>query len=156
LGLALDILESPRQGLGNPMRHTAEAHDERAEMLHLAQAFEGLVGALHDGHLVPRVDLEQAASAAKWLWDAVGTEVGSEFAADRHVLMEHADGAARGEARDIRLVERAAHRIAQDLRQRAHAVPDRQRAVEPELEVAVHHLDTRYARFAVHPMAAAP
>jgi hypothetical protein len=136
-----------------PMRHTAEAHDERAEMLHLAQAFEGLVGALHDGHPVPRVDLEQAASAAKWLWDAVGQAAGSDFPDHRRVLMEHAAGAARGEVRDVSLVERAAHRIAADLRKRAEHVPDRRRAVEPELEVAVHHLDTRYARFAVHAMA---
>lgn len=137
------------------MRHTAEAHDERAEMLHLAQAFEGLVGALHDGHPVPKVDLEQAASAAKWLWDTLGGE-GGEFPGHRHTLMEHAGGAARGEARDVGLVQRAAHAIAHDLRSRAGLVPDRRRAVEPELEVAVHHLDTRYARFAPHPMAAAP
>jgi hypothetical protein len=137
------------------MRHTAEAHDEKAEMLHLAQAFDGLVGALHDGHPVPRVDLEQAASAAKWLWDAVGHDPASEFPSHRRVLMEHAAGAARGEMRDVSMVERAAHRIAQDLRQRAKAVLESRRAVEPELEVAVHHLDTRYARFAVHPVASA-
>jgi hypothetical protein len=111
------------------------------------------VGALHDGHPVPRVDLEQAASAAKWLWDAVGQAAGSDFPDHRRVLMEHAAGAARGEVRDVSLVERAAHRIAADLRKRAEHVPDRRRAVEPELEVAVHHLDTRYARFAVHAMA---
>ncbi|MFO1534731.1 MAG: hypothetical protein ABR586_03610 [Thermoplasmatota archaeon] len=138
------------------MRHTAEAHDERAEMLHLAQAFEGLVGALHDGHPVPRIDLEQAASAAKWLMDAVGSDPDSEFPSHRRVLMEHAAGAARGEARDVGLAQRAAHRIAKDLRSRAQALPDRSRSVEPELEVAVHHLDTRYARFAAHAMAGAP
>jgi hypothetical protein len=138
------------------MRHTAEAHDERAEMLHLAQAFEGLVGALHDGHPVPRVDLEQAASAAKWLMDAVGHDPDSEFPSHRRVLMEHAAGAARGEMRDISIVEKAAHRIAKDLRLRAKLLPASQRAVEPELEVAVHHLDTRYARYAVHAAAAAP
>ncbi|HUR61877.1 MAG TPA: hypothetical protein VM286_05875 [Candidatus Thermoplasmatota archaeon] len=132
------------------MRHHAEAHDERAEMLHLAQAFDGLVGALHDGHPVPRVDLEQAASAATWLWDAIGADHPGEFPGHRRVLMEHAAGASRGEAHHISLVQRAALGIAQDLRQQAGAVPDRRRAVEPELEVAVHHLDKRYARFAAH------
>jgi hypothetical protein len=136
------------------MRHTAQAHDERAEMLHLAQAFDGLVGALHEGHPVPRVDLEQAASAATWLWDSVGALDDGGFPEHRQVLMAHAAGAAKGHAKDVGLVERAAHSIAHDLRQRARAAPDRQRAVEPELEVAVHHLDTRYARYAVHAMAA--
>lgn len=135
------------------MRPTA--HDEKAELMHLAQAFEGLVGALHDGHPVPRADLDKAAAAAKRLWDAIGNDPGSEFAAHRRVLMEHAAGAARGEMRDVIMVERAAHRLAGDLRARAHDLPNDPRPVEPELESAVHHLDARYARYAVHPASAA-
>jgi hypothetical protein len=132
----------------------AKNPDERSELLHLAQAFEGLVGALREGHPVPRADLDQATRAATKLWSAAGPEWHAEdFKSARAVMLEHAAGASRGEPRDVSLVERASHRIAQDLRWRAHAVADGERAVENETLVAIEQLDGRYARYAPHPAA---
>src|SRR5258706_233833 len=44
-----------RQGLGSAMTHPLPA-DQHDELLHLAQALDGIAGALHEGHVVPRTD----------------------------------------------------------------------------------------------------
>ncbi|MFO1534037.1 MAG: hypothetical protein ABR586_00030 [Thermoplasmatota archaeon] len=69
----------------------------------------------------------------------------------RVALLENAAGAARGDQRVMSLVERAAHRLARNLRARAEAA-GRTLKAHPELDPAIEALDRRYARFAVNPV----
>lgn len=127
--------------------------DQHDELLHLAQAFDGIAGALHDGHVVPRSDLDAAVKVAHSLWRAEGTAPSAiEFEMWRVALLENAAGAARGDQRTMSLVGRAAHRLAKSLRARAEAA-GRTLKAHPDLDPAIEALDQRYARWAVHPVA---
>jgi hypothetical protein len=132
------------------MTHPADAHDE---LLHLAKAFDGIAGALHEGVVVPRNDLDAAARTAHALWRAEGVAPqAQEFEMYRVALLENAAGAARGDQRVMSMVERAARRLAKGLRERASAAGRSLRA-HPDLDPAIAALDQRYARFALHPAA---
>jgi hypothetical protein len=129
---------------------TADQHDE---LLHLAKALDGIAGALHEGHVVPRTDLDSAGKAAHALWRAEGVAPqAQEFEMYRVALLENAAGAARGDQRVMSLVGRAAHRLAKGLRARADTAGRTLRA-HPELDPMIDALDKRYARFAAHPVA---
>jgi hypothetical protein len=125
---------------------------EHDELLHLAQAFDGIAGALFEGHVVPRTDLDSAVQAAHSLWRAEGMEAqAQDFKMYRIALLENAAGAARGDPKIMSMVERAAHRLARALRARAKDT-GRLGQAHPELDAAITVLDQRYARFAVHPV----
>jgi hypothetical protein len=129
--------------------------DQHDELLHLAQAFDGIAGALHEGQVVPRADLDSAVKVAHALWRAEGhAPEAQEFEMWRVALMENAAGAARGDQRVMSLVGRAAHRLAKSLRSRADAA-GRVLKAHPELDPQIEALDRRYARWAIHPVAAA-
>jgi hypothetical protein len=126
--------------------------DQHDELLHLAQALDGIAGALHEGHVVPRTDLDAAARVAHSLWRAEGVAPqAQEFEMYRVAVLENAAGAARGDQRVMSLVERAACRLARNLRARAQAA-GRTLKAHPELDPAIEALDRRYARFAVNPV----
>jgi hypothetical protein len=128
--------------------------DQHDELLHLAQAFDGIAGALHEGHVVPRADLDSAVKVAHSLWRAEGVAPAAiDFEMWRVALMENAAGAARGDQRTMSLVGRAAHRLAKSLRARAD-IAGRTLKAHPDLDPAIDILDKRYARWAVHPIAA--
>lgn len=131
----------------------APAPTQHDELLHLAKALDGIAGALHDGHVVPRGDLDAAARTAHALWRAEGAAPqAQEFEMYRVALLENAAGAARGDQRVMSMVGRAAHRLAKGLRERAAAAGRTLRA-HPDLDPAIEALDKRYARFAPHPVA---
>jgi hypothetical protein len=127
--------------------------DQHDELLHLAKAFDGIAGALHEGHVVPRTDLDAAVKAAHALWRAEGVAPqAQEFEMYRVAVLENAAGAARGDQRIMSLVERATARLARGLRARADAA-GRTLKAHPELDPMIDALDKRYARFALHPVA---
>jgi hypothetical protein len=124
--------------------------------MHLAQAFDGIAGALYEGHIVPRADLDSAVQAAHGLWRAEGAEApAQDFKMYRIALLENAAGAARGDPKIMSMVERAAHRLARALRTRAKDA-GRLGQVHPELDATITVLDKRYARFAVLPTNTGP
>lgn len=136
------------------MSHAKPA-DQHDELLHLAKALDGIAGALHEGHVVPRPDLDMAARTAHALWRAEGVAPeAQEFEMYRVALLENAAGAARGDQRVMGMVGRAAHRLARGLRVRA-AAAGRTLKAHPDLDPAIEALDRRYARFAPHPAMAA-
>lgn len=129
-------------------------------LVHLAQALDGVAGALHEGHPVEPQDLDAAALAARNFWDC-GPEPDlfhdEDFESARNELVQYASHIHDDPAgpRSCGMVERAAHRMAQDLRWLAHVAQDEvgRKALPRSAEAATDRLLTRYARFGVHPAA---
>lgn len=139
-----------------------EAEQVHRGLQSMAQALDGVAGALHEGHPVDPGDIESVAATARALWES-GPEPDmfhdEDFEDARGELVRYAPTLAPADpskARACGLVERAAHRMAQDLRWLAHVAQDEvgRKAMPRAAEAAASRLLTRYARFAAHPGAA--
>jgi len=126
--------------------------DTTEQLIHLAKAFEGIEGALHEGRVVEARDLERATRLALHLLSPGGyndRERGFHPACD--VVQRNAVAAGRGETEAKLRVQASAREIARDLRLRAGSLlgsPIRDPAA-PVADIA--RLDSRYARYAGHP-----
>jgi hypothetical protein len=144
-------------GIIMPLRNNPEpnpvAHDD---LIHLAQALDGIAGCLHECKAVEREDLDAACQAAKELWVRDHDVQDQEFEAARSDLHRWAASAATGEPRAASFAERSAHRLAGALRMRAHvhseAVASKPKDGALDARAAIRKLDRRYARFALNPV----
>lgn len=128
------------------------------ECVRLAQALEGLAAALRQGTRVAERDMEAAALAANWLWQAgpaADPVHARDFGAARGQLLRFMAAAAGGSLRDCAECEAAAGRMAQNLRWMAHAaMQGPARAPPAAASDLVGRLRVRFSRFPKHPAAA--
>ncbi len=131
------------------------------DLLHLAIAFEGMAGALHDCRPVAKEDLEVAAVVAHEVWPARvdGASVHDrEYEAARHEVRKFAAAAVAGDAKAISWIERSAQHMALALRWKARSEvemrPARNSMPHQARTRIIKVLDKRYARFASRPVSA--
>jgi len=89
------------------------------ECTQMAQILEGIAGTIHEGRPVEAEDLRQAAEYAEWVWQAgpkPNDGRGKEFEASHASFVRFSGDAAIGMAHEASLVERAAQRMALELR----------------------------------------
>lgn len=139
-----------------PARHLQEVVPP-ADLVHLAQALEGMAGALHEARTVAKEDLETAAVVAHEVWPARvdgHDPTDREYESARHEMRKFAAAAVGGDAKAISWIERAAKHMASALRMRARAAlgemrPARGSMPAPARARIIKVLDQRYARYAI-------
>jgi len=137
-----------------PARHLQETVSND-DLLHLAQALEGMAGALHDCRPVAKEDLETAAHVAHEVWPARvdgANPHDREYETARHEVRKFAAAAVAGDPKAISWIERAAQHMALALRWKARNAdgirPARNSMPAHARGRIIKVLDQRYARYA--------
>lgn len=122
----------------------------RQDVMRLAQAFDGIGGAIHEGHALAMDDLEDAVRTARTVWPPGTSALRQGFDAACDALVLWAPDAAQGDRVALGYVQRAAYAIAKSLGMRADIIG---MPLEPELatEAEISRLDAAFARYAPHP-----
>jgi hypothetical protein len=123
----------------------------REDYLNLSKAFEGLAGALHDGHPIDRADLDAAVEVAHNLWPIKGggrttQEQGFEYA--RLECRTCIPLAVEGDMQAWAQLQKACHEMGQALQWRARAYKGEEAAEGAADADLIRKLDRKYARYA--------
>lgn len=138
-----------------------------ADFENLGKAFEGLAGALHEGHPIEKPDLHEACRVAHELWPVRGggrDRIEQEYEEARMQARTWIPLATAGDLKAWADLEKACRSIGAALRWKARALPPPpprgSAAARPwphanEARAAIRRLDARYARYAMRPIAMA-
>ena len=130
----------------------------------LGKAFEGIAGALHDGHPMDRDDIDLALKVAHELWPVRGggrNPTEEDFEAARHACHDLLPLAAGGDMRACMALEKAGHHVGLALRWKSRslesATPPGADAAKPwdaahDSRAGIRRLDVKYARYAHNPV----
>lgn len=129
----------------------------------LGKAFEGLAGALHEGHAVERDDVEAACALAHELWHVRGggrDPYEEDFEASRLECREALPKAVEGDYKAWAQLTKACHHMGVALRWKSRnlvAPPRGSAAAKPwpaalETRAGIRDLDGKYARYALNPI----
>jgi hypothetical protein len=143
-----------------PIRKTSRSPED---FENLGKAFEGLAGYLHEGHPLEAADVAEACRLAHELWPVRGGGRdwnATTFEEARHACLANLEAAAGGDMHACIELERACHAVGMALRERSRAAEPTGTAAKPwgaaqESRTAIRHLDQRYARYAMRPVALA-
>lgn len=141
------------------MRPTRKTSRSREDFDNLGKAFEGLAGYLHEGHPLAAEDVAKACSLAHTLWPvrAGGRDWNAtRFEEARHACLANLEAAAGGDMHACIELEKAAHAAGLALRERGRSADDgtdKPWDAAHDTRTAIRHLDQRYARYALRPIA---
>ncbi|MHB8634414.1 MAG: hypothetical protein ACYDBQ_10715 [Thermoplasmatota archaeon] len=141
-----------RSDVGNRIEHQ--------DCRQMALVLEGLAGSVHAGHPIASEDLQTAAKAAEWVWEAgptPGPAHSQDFEKARAHFVRASEGCAAGAPRDAGIVEQSAQRMANEFRWMGQELEVE--GPRKELPVAATNvigaLASKYGRYGIRPMAAA-
>lgn len=145
------------------MRPTRKPSRSPDDFENLCKAFEGIAGALHEGHPLVKEDVEEACRLAHDLWPVrpAGKDwEATRFEDARHECLARLAAAADGDMHACIDLEKACHHVGMALHQKGRGLepPGGAAAAKPwdgarDTRTAIKRLDKKYARYALRPVA---